>query len=72
MEIFSIIFAVLMIAAAIAATIFVGLFAGGFWGALAFAAVIVLIYRAMTHETGRGRRLRRDNLNAFQRPLSDD
>lgn len=66
------IFAILMIAAAVAATILVGMFAGGVWGALAFAALLVLAYRAMTHQSGPTRRMRRDQLNAFQRPMSDD
>lgn len=72
MEIFAMIFAIFMIAAAVAATIFVGMFAGGVWGALAFAALLIVIYRAMTHQSGSSRPLRRDELNAFQRPLSDD
>ena len=66
------IFAILMIAAAVAATILVGMFAGGVWGALAFAALLVLAYRAMTHQSGPTRGIHRDQLNAFQRPLSDD
>lgn len=66
------IFAILMIAAAVAATILVGMFAGGLWGALAFAALLVATYRAMTHQSGPTRPMRRDQLNAFQRPLSDD
>ncbi|MBR9651925.1 hypothetical protein IT775_12415 [Thalassobius aquimarinus] len=66
------IFAVVMIAAAVAATILVGMFAGGIWGALAFAALLVLAYRAMTHQSGPTRRLHRDEANAFQKPLSDD
>lgn len=66
------IFAIFMIAAAVAATILVGMFAGGIWGALAFAALLVMIYRAMTHQSGPTRPMKRDQLNAFQRPLSDD
>lgn len=66
------IFAILMIAAAIAATIAIGIFAGGVWGALAFGALLVLTYRAMTHQSGPARPMRRNQLNAFQRPLSDD
>lgn len=66
------IFAVFMIAAAVAATIVIGMFAGGIWGALAFAALLVLVYRAMTYESGRPRPMRREQLNAFQRPLADD
>jgi hypothetical protein len=72
MEVFAMIFAVLMIAAAVAATILVGVVAGGIWGALAFAALLLVIWRAMTHETGSTRRMDRDQLNAFQRPLSDN
>ncbi|TDE34114.1 hypothetical protein [Antarcticimicrobium sediminis] len=72
MEIFAMIFTVLMIAAAVTATILVGMFVGGIWGALAFAAMLVLTYRAMTHQSGATRPMRRDQLNAFQRPLSDD
>lgn len=66
------IFAIFMIAAAIAATIFVGMFAGGIWGALAFAALLVVTYRAVTHQTGQTRSMKRNQLNALQRPLSDD
>ncbi|QBR35765.1 hypothetical protein ETW23_06010 [Leisingera sp. NJS201] len=66
------IFAILMIAAAIAATIAVGMFAGGIWGALTFGALLVLTYRAITHQSGPTRPMKRDKLNAFQRPLSDD
>ena len=72
MEVFAMIFAIFMIAAAVAATILVGMFAGGIWGALAFAALLVVIYRAMTHQSGPTRPMKRDQLNAFQRPLSDD
>jgi len=62
------IFAILLIAAAAAATILVG----GIWGALVFAALLVVTYRAMTYQTGPTRPMKRDQLNAFQRPLSDD
>ncbi|WOI34784.1 hypothetical protein R1T40_08670 [Tritonibacter scottomollicae] len=72
MEFFAMIFAIWMIAAAIAATILVGMFAGGIWGALAFAALLVVTYRAMTYQNGPARPMKRDQLNAFQRPLSDD
>jgi len=72
MEVFAMIFAIFMIAAAVAATILVGVFAGGLWGALAFAALLVATYRAMTHQSGPSRPLKRDQLNAFQRPISDD
>lgn len=66
------IFAILMIAAAVAATILVGMFAGGLWAALAFAALLVVIYRAATHQSGLTRPMKRDTVNAFQRPLADD
>lgn len=66
------IFAILMIAAAIAATILVGMFAGGIWGALAFAGLLVVTYRAMTHQSGPTRPMKRDQLSFFQHPLSDD
>jgi hypothetical protein len=72
MEIFAMIFAIFMIAAAVAATILVGMLAGGLWGALAFAVLLVVTYRAMTHQSGPTRPMKRDQLNAFQRPLSDD
>ncbi len=72
MEIFAMIFAIIMIAAAVAATVFVGIFAGGVWGALAFAALLIATYRATTYQSEPSRPLRRDELNAFQRPLSDD
>lgn len=65
------IFAILMIAAAVAATILVGMFAAGLWGALALAALLVVTYRAMTHQSGQTRPMKRDQINAFQRPLSD-
>lgn len=71
MEVFAMIFAVFMIAAALAATILIGMLAG-FWPALGFAAVMVLAYRAITRQSGPSRPMRRDTLNAFQRPLSDD
>ena len=66
------IFAIFMIAAAVAATILVGMFAGGLWGALAFGALLVVTHRAMTHQSGPNRPMNRDQLNAFQRPMSDD
>lgn len=66
------IFAILMIAAAVAATLLVGMFAGAIWGLLAFAALLVLTYRAMTDQSAPSRPLQRDQLNAFQRPLSDE
>ena len=72
MDIFAMIFAVLMIAAAIAATVFLAVFAVGIWGALAFAALLILMYRAFTHQSGPDRPMRRESLNAFQRPLSED
>ncbi|MDA7827176.1 hypothetical protein N9A67_03000 [Rhodobacteraceae bacterium] len=65
-------FAIFMIVAAIAATILVGIFAGGVWGVMAFAAVILVIYRIFTHVSGPNRPLKRNALNAFQRALSDD
>ncbi|MFV0382818.1 hypothetical protein [Paracoccus sp. (in: a-proteobacteria)] len=70
METLAITFSVLMIAAAIAATILVGMFAGGLWGALAFAAVLVATYRALTRQSGSLRPMCRSQLNAFQRPLA--
>lgn len=72
MEIFAMFFAIFMTVAAIAATIFVGIFAGGVWGAMAFAALTFAIYRVFTYESGPTRPLKRKELNAFQRPLSDD
>lgn len=66
------IFAIFMVAAAVAATIFVGMFAGWFWGALAFAGLLVVTYRAMAHQSGSTRPMQRDQLNAFQGPLADD
>ena len=71
MDIFAMIFAVFMIAAAIAATVIMGVFVG-FWGALAFGILLVGIYKAFTYESGQERPLRRDELNAFQSPLSDE
>ncbi|MFV0384874.1 hypothetical protein [Paracoccus sp. (in: a-proteobacteria)] len=64
------IFAIFMIAAAVAATILVGMFAGSLWGALAFALLLVVTYRVMTHQGGPTRPMQRDQLNAFQRPLA--
>ncbi len=66
------IFAIFVIAAAVVATIFVGMLAGGIWGALIFAALLMLTYRAMAHQSGSTSPMKRDQLNAFQRPLSDD
>ncbi|AUQ89412.1 hypothetical protein [Phaeobacter sp. S60] len=66
------IFAFAVIAAAVAATIIIGMFAGGIWGALAFAALLVLTYRVMDRQSGRIHPMRREQLNAFQRPLADD
>lgn len=61
-----------MIAAAVAATILVGVVAGGVWGAMAFAALLLLAYLAMTHQSGPTRRMKRNQLNAFQQSLADD
>ena len=72
MDIFAIIFAVFMIAAAVAATLIVGLYAGGWIGALAFAGLLILIYRAFTYQAGEDRSLWSSRLNAFQQPLADD
>ncbi len=66
------IFAIFMIAAAVAATILVGMLAGGLWGALAFATLLVVTYRAMTHRSGPTLPLKRDQMNAFQHSLFDD
>lgn len=63
------IFAALMIAAAIAATVIIGVYAVGFCGALAFAALLFVIYRAATQRTGLAKPMNSDSLNAFQRPL---
>ncbi|KEP69660.1 hypothetical protein DL1_03360 [Thioclava dalianensis] len=71
MESLAMIFTALMIAAALAATILIGLFAVGLWGALAFAGLLILLYRAVTHRSAPLGPMRRDQLNAFQRPLSD-
>lgn len=65
------IFAVFMIAAAIAATILIGIYAGGIWSAMIFAAVLYALYRMFTYSSSENR-LKRDELNALQRPLSDD
>ncbi|MBB5515757.1 hypothetical protein FHS89_001777 [Rubricella aquisinus] len=72
MDIFSMIFAIVMLTAAVAAAILVGFVAGGMWGGVLFAAVLWLAYRAATHQSGPSRALRREALNAFQRPLADD
>lgn len=66
------IFAVLMIGAALAGTVMVGIYAGGIWGAGAFAALLYILYRALTHQSGPDRINDRGTLNAFQQPLSDD
>lgn len=66
------IFAILMIAAAVTATILVGVLTSGLWGALAFGVLVVVTYRAMTPHGGTARPMKRDQLNAFQRPLADD
>ena len=66
------IFAVFMIAAAVAATILIGIIAGNIWGALAFAGLALGIYRAMTYQSTSVSAMTHDQLNAFQRPLSDD
>ncbi len=64
-------FAVIMIALAFGAVALVGHVAG--WlGALAFAAILFGAYRLLTYESGRARAQDRSQLNAFQRPLSDD
>ena len=39
---------------------------------MAFAALTFAIYRVFTYESGPTRPLKRNALNAFQRPLSDD
>lgn len=65
------IFAILAIAAAVAATILVGMVSGGVWGALAFAALLALAYRAFTYQSGPNPRARSDQLNAFQQPLAE-
>ena len=65
------IFAIFMIAAAVAATIFVGMFGGGLWGALAFSALLILIYRAFTDQSAPTRSLKSNQLNAFQQPLAE-
>ncbi|MBK5933177.1 hypothetical protein CCR78_04170 [Rhodovulum imhoffii] len=72
MEIFSMIFAILMIAAAVAATIFMYMFGGGIWAGLGFAALLVVTYRAGAYDGEPTDEMERDQLNAFQRPLSDD
>ncbi|PTN00749.1 hypothetical protein C8N32_12312 [Rhodovulum imhoffii] len=66
------IFAVFMIAFAIATTILMGILVGSIWSALAYAAFLILLYYAATYESGPTRPMKRDQLNAFQRPLSDD
>ncbi len=65
------IFAVVMIGMAIAATYLIGIYAGGIWGALAFAALLIAIYKLFTHQSGPDR-MGKAELNAFQSPLSDD
>lgn len=71
MQFFAMLFAVLMIAAAFAATILVGMYAGGFWGGLAFAALLILLYRGFSDRNNSGR-LQRNQLNAFQAPLDEE
>lgn len=71
MEIFAMIFAIFMIAAAIAATILIGVYAGGIWAAVIFAGGLIALYRIFTYSSGETAMLR-DELNAYQRPLSDD
>ncbi|WP_142835378.1 hypothetical protein [Palleronia caenipelagi] len=66
------IFAVLLIAAAIAATVFVGVMGGGIWGALGFAALLILAYRALTYDSSPSRSGPRHGYNAFQRWASKD
>lgn len=66
------IFAILMIAAAIAATFLVGLVAGSFWAALAFAALMIGLYRATVHHSGPADDGPRHGHNAFQRWASGD
>lgn len=71
MEIIAYFFTAFMITAATAATILIGMFAGGVWGALGFAAFLVLIYRATTYSCGPDPSQERDQLNALQCPLAD-
>jgi hypothetical protein len=72
MEIFAMIFAVFMIAVAIVVIVAFGFFVGSIWAALAFAALLVFLYRVMTNPRGPTGDMKRDQLSAFQRPLSDD
>lgn len=72
MDVFAMIFAVFMIVAAVGATIAVGMLAGTLWGALLFAALLWVVYRAFTHQSGPTRSMSRRTVNAFQGPLADD
>lgn len=65
------IFAIFMIAAVVAATILIGMLAG-VWPALVFAVLMALTFRAIDRQSGPTRPIKRDRLNAFQHPLSDD
>ncbi|WP_167690222.1 hypothetical protein [Pseudooceanicola sp. HF7] len=72
MEAFAMFFAVVMIGLALGAVAFVGYVAGGIPAALLFAALLFGVYHLVTRESGRARPLKKDRLNAFQRPLSED
>lgn len=61
-----------MIALTLLAVILVGMFGGGVWGAVGLAALLFGLYRVVTRAHGPRHPLRRDTLNAFQKPLADD
>ncbi|MBT9383335.1 hypothetical protein KM176_05640 [Pseudooceanicola sp. CBS1P-1] len=71
MEIFAMVFAVIMIALACGAVALVW-FVSGWLGGLVFALMLFGVYRLATRDSGQPRPLKRDRLNAFQHPLSDD
>ena len=63
-------FAVLFIAAMIATMVLLWVFVGVIWGALALAALVIVLYRA-TRQAGDASSSR-ETLNAFQQPLADE
>jgi len=69
MYIFAIIFALAMISMSIIAVIVIDVYAGGFWGEAAFVVLLVVLYRAGTHQSGADHPIQQDALNAFQQPL---
>lgn len=65
------IFAIFMIVLAIVLSASIGILMGSVWAALGFVALLILLYRLGSYQSALPRPITRDQVNAFQRPLSD-